>query len=153
MKIDIANRQLYHINMKNQTKKIEEKIYTAGEVGSMLESIDGTMKMMSENYAGLVKTQDEMKKTLVNMDNRLGRVEDRLSGVEGRLSGVEGRLSGVEGRLDGVEQRLEKVETKIDRLQDDMVEVKFELKKKVSTDDFEKLEKRVVKLEKLSYSR
>jgi archaellum component FlaC len=145
--------------MKNQTKKTEEKVYTMGEVGSLLESMDGTMKMMSENYVGLVKTQDKILAVQYDMKNQLERVEIRLSGVEGgligvegRLSGVEGRLSGVEGRLDGVEHRLEKVETKIDRLQDDMVEVKFELKKKVAVDDFEKLEKRVVKLEKLSYS-
>ena len=145
MKIDSLNRQLYYINMQNQTKKIEEKVYTLGEVGSLLESMDGTMKMMSENYTGLVKTQDEILAVQYDMKNQLERVEIRLGGVEGRLSGVE-------GRLDGVEQRLEKVETKIDRLQDDMVEVKFELKKKVAVDDFEKLEKRVVKLEKLSYS-
>ncbi|MEI8344419.1 MAG: hypothetical protein WCF93_05750 [Candidatus Moraniibacteriota bacterium] len=124
--------------MKNQTKKTKEKVYTMEEVGSLLESMDGTMKMMSENYVGLVKTQDKILAVQYDMKNQLERVEIRLSGVE--------------GRLDGVEQRLEKVETKIDRLQDDMVEVKFELKKKVSTDDFEKLEKRVVKLENLSYS-
>lgn len=48
--------------------------------------------------------------------------------------------------------RLGRVETKIDRLQDDMVEVKFDLKRKVDAEQFEKLEKRVVKLEKLSLS-
>lgn len=51
-----------------------------------------------------------------------------------------------------IDHRLERLETKVDRLQDDMVEVKFELKQKVSIDEFEKLEKRVVKLEKLSLS-
>lgn len=51
-----------------------------------------------------------------------------------------------------MENRLDVVETKIDRLQDDMVEVKFDLKQKISVDQFEKLEKRVVKLEKHSFS-
>jgi uncharacterized protein Yka (UPF0111/DUF47 family) len=46
--------------------------------------------------------------------------------------------------------RMGRLETKVDRLQDDMVEVKFELKRKVPQDEFEKLEKRVVKLEKLA---
>ncbi len=49
-------------------------------------------------------------------------------------------------------QRLGRVESKIDIIQDDMVEMKFELKRKVSEDEFEKLEKRVVKLEKHSFS-
>lgn len=52
----------------------------------------------------------------------------------------------------GMNDRLGRVETKIDRLQDDMVEVKFDLKRKVDAEQFEKLEKRVVKLEKLSLS-
>jgi hypothetical protein len=89
--------------MKNASKTTEEKTYTAGEVGSMIERFDDSLKILAENVVG--------------MNDRLGRVE-----------------------------------TKIDRLQDDMVEVKFELKRKVGEDELEKLEKRVVKLEKLSVS-
>jgi len=89
--------------MKNTSKQSEEKMYTTGEVGSMIERFDDSLKIVAEN--------------LVSVDNRLGRLE-----------------------------------TKMDILQDDMVEVKFELKRKVGEDEFEKLEKRVVKLEKLSLS-
>ena len=88
MKIDIANRQLYYINMKNQTKKTEEKVYTAGEVGSMLESIDNTVKIISENYLSVVDTQDKILKVQdkilevqYDMNDRLGRVEVRLDSV------------------------------------------------------------------------
>jgi chromosome segregation ATPase len=131
--------------MQKQTKKIKEKVYTVGEVGSLLESMDGTMKLMSENYSSLVKTQDKILAVQYDMQNQLERVEVRLGSVENRLENVENRLENVENRLDSVE-------TKIDRLQDDMVEVKFELKRKVDAEEFEKLEKRVVKLEQLSYS-
>lgn len=96
--------------MKNDINKIEEKIYTAGAVGSMLESIDSTMKILAENHSGVIS------------------------------------------RLDNIDNRFDLVETKIDRLQDDMVEVKFELKRKVDAEEFERLEKRVVKLENLSLS-
>ncbi|KKP97269.1 MAG: hypothetical protein UR99_C0016G0003 [Candidatus Moranbacteria bacterium GW2011_GWD2_36_12] len=89
--------------MKNTLKTIEEKVFTANEVGSMFEELNGSVKILAENYT--------------DMNDRLGRVE-----------------------------------TKIDRLQDDMVEVKFDLKRKVDAEQFEKLEKRVVKLEKHSYS-
>lgn len=87
--------------MKNSSQKIEEKTFTANEVGSMIERFDSSLKLLAEN--------------VVDMGDRLGRVE-----------------------------------TKIDRLQDDMVEVKFELRRKVDAEEFERLEKRVVKLEKLS---
>lgn len=117
--------------MKNQTKTIEEKIYTANEVGSMFEQLNDSVKILAEGHSTLVEGQNEIKNVLTSVDQRLGRVEIRL---------------------DGVEDRLGLVETKIDRLQDDMVEVKFELKRKVDAEQFEKLEKRVVKLEKHSYS-
>ncbi len=100
--------------MKNETKTIEEKAFTATEVGSMIERFD-----------------DKLNLVLETMDIK---------------------FDGVHGRLDRVESRLDTVETKIDRLQDDMVEVKFELKRKVSQDDLQKLEKRVVNLEKHSLS-
>ena len=72
----------------------------------------------------VVDTQDKILEVQCDMSDRLGRVEVRLDSIE----------------------------TKIDRLQDDMVEVKFELKRKVDAEEFEKLEKRVVKLEQLSFA-
>lgn len=117
--------------MKNILKTTKEKTYTASEFGSILERIDTNVQILAEGHSALVDGQDEIKKTLVGIDQRLGGVEIRLGGVEGRL---------------------ELVETKIDRLQDDIVEVKFDLKRKVDAEQFEKLEKRVVKLEKHSYS-
>lgn len=110
--------------MKNTSQKTEEKTFTTNEVGSMLERIDDSVKILAEGHSVLAEGQNEIKKTLVSIDERLGNVENRL----------------------------ELVETKIDRLQDDMVEVKFDLKRKVDAEQFEKLEKRVVKLEKLSLS-
>lgn len=117
--------------MKNALKTTEEKTFTANEVGSMFEQLNDSVKILAEGHSNLVEGQNEIKKVLTSVDQRLGRVEVRL---------------------DGVENRLELVETKIDRLQDDMVEVKFDLKRKVDAEQFEKLEKRVVKLEKLSLS-
>lgn len=122
--------------MKNESKKIEEKTYTTGEVGSMIERFDDSLKIVAENIIGV--------------NDRLGRVETRLESFDNRLGRVEIKLDAVEVRLDSVETKLELVETKIDRLQDDMVEVKFELKRKVDAEDVKNLEKRVVKLENLS---
>ncbi|EKE19771.1 MAG: hypothetical protein ACD_8C00109G0002 [uncultured bacterium] len=110
--------------MKNTSKKSEERAFTANEVGSMIERFDDSLKILAENYVG--------------MDQRMGRIENKLESVDNRLGNVENKL--------------ELVETKIDRLQDDMVEVKFDLKRKVDAEQFEKLEKRVVKLEKISVS-
>ena len=86
--------------------------------------------------------------------NEVGSMIERFdSSLKILAEGMDVKFEGVNNRLDIIDNRLDKVETKIDRLQDDMVEVKFELKRKVPQDDLEKLEKRVVKLEKLSCSR
>ncbi len=98
--------------MENTSKTTEEKTFTANEVGSMLERIDNSVKILAES--------------------------------------MDIKFESVNNRLNGIDNKLELVDTKIDRLQDDMVEVKFELKRKVAADEYEKLEKRVVKLEKLS---
>ncbi|HAR99975.1 MAG: hypothetical protein US57_C0011G0082 [Candidatus Moranbacteria bacterium GW2011_GWC2_37_73] len=117
--------------MKNTSQTKEEKVFTVNQIGSILERMDDSIKILAEAQSG---------------------TNVRLDGIDNRLEKVENRLEKVEVRLGGVEGRLELVETKIDRLQDDMVEVKFELKRKVDAEQFEKLEKRVVKLEKHSYS-
>ncbi|MEF3692400.1 MAG: hypothetical protein V3574_05090 [Candidatus Moraniibacteriota bacterium] len=45
-------------------------------------------------------------------------------------------------RLDGIDNRL-------DKMQEDISDIKYDLKQKVSYEEFEKMEKRVSKLEKL----
>lgn len=71
--------------------------------------------------------------------------------MEIKFDNVDKRFDGVDERLDKVENRLDSVEVKIDRLQDDMVEVKYDLKNKVDRAEFERLEKRVIKLEKVAF--
>ncbi|KKQ46033.1 MAG: KID repeat protein [Candidatus Moranbacteria bacterium GW2011_GWC2_37_8] len=95
------------------------------------------------------KTFEEKAFTATEVGSMIERFDDKLNLV---LETMDIKFENVNERFDRVENRLDVVETKIDRLQDDIIEVKFELKRKVPQDDFEKLEKRVVKLEKLSLS-
>lgn len=111
--------------MENTTKTTEEKTLGFGEVMSMLESMNEGIKVISEQHGGIVS----------------------------RLDGIDTRLDSVDTRLDGIDGRLNVMDSKIDRLQEDMVEVKFELRQKVSVDQFQRLERRVTKLERLSLTR
>jgi len=56
-------------------------------------------------------------------------------------------------RLDNLESDVKVVKADINIIKSDITEIKFELKRKVSYDEFEKLEKRVVRLEKLGFAR
>ena len=56
-------------------------------------------------------------------------------------------------RLDNLESDVKVVKADINIIKSYITEIKFELKRKVSYDEFEKLEKRVVRLEKLGFAR
>jgi len=51
-----------------------------------------------------------------------------------------------------IKQRMSSLESKVDRLQEDMTDVKYMLSEKVDRAEFKKLEKRMVKVEKLVFS-
>ena len=91
--------------MKKNVKKVNssEQTFKAGEVMSMLESMNDGIKIIAETQEDIVK--------------RLGGLEDSLEIIKS-----------------------------------DVTEIKFELKRKVSYDEFEKLEKRVIRLEKLGFA-
>ncbi|MDD5396505.1 MAG: hypothetical protein PHW24_00405 [Candidatus Moranbacteria bacterium] len=107
------------------------------------------MKNASQTTTEKTFTVNEIGAILEKMD---GKIETLAEVMEIKFENVNARFDGIDVRLDGIDNRLDLVETKIDRLQDDMVEVKFELKRKVDAEEFERLEKRVVKLENLSLS-
>ncbi|HEX8973932.1 MAG TPA: hypothetical protein VF817_00390 [Patescibacteria group bacterium] len=124
--------------MENTTKTTE-KTFTANEVGTMIEKFEKASKSVSENTDRKI---DQLGSVIERFDEKLTTLAESM----------DIKFEGVYSRLDRVEDRLDKVETKIDRLQDDVVDVKYELKRKIDVEQFKSLEKRVVKLEKLSLS-
>jgi hypothetical protein len=56
-------------------------------------------------------------------------------------------------RLDNHDSRFDNLESKVDRLQEDVTEIKHKLSEKVDREEFEKLEKRMIKLEKLVFAK
>ena len=111
-----------------KVKDKKEKMYKSGEVVSMLESINDGIQVISEQYGEMLKKFDK---------------------VDTRFDKIEARLDKIEARLDKIEARLDKIEFDVDAIKSELLKIKRELQKKISTEEFEKLEKRVFKLEKL----
>ena len=88
------------------------------------------------------------KKTTMGGDNKYntGEVATLLEGLTDSITLIAEQHGEIVKSLDGIN-------SKIDRLQEDMTDVKHELKSKVDRDEFEKLEKRVIKLERLAIAR
>lgn len=90
--------------MKKKVVKNSNAVFPAGEVMSMLESMNEGIQLLAEQHGGIV----------------------------GRLDGIDGRL---------------------DKLQDDVTDIKYTLTRKVDQSEFEKLEKRIVKIERTVFSK
>ena len=104
--------------MNKKNTKEEVKIYSAGEVMSMIESFSDGMQIIAEGQSELVK---------------------KIDNIEGKFDVLEGKFDVLEG--------------KFDVMQEDISEIKYKLNRKVDYEDFEKLEKKFVKLEKLVLSK
>jgi archaellum component FlaC len=81
----------------------------------------------------------------------LESMSDGIQLIAEAQSGTNDRLDSMENRLDGLEQRFDTLEQKVDRLQDDMTDVKQSLATKVDRTEFSKLEKRMVKVERVVF--
>jgi len=82
-----------------------------------------------------------------------GEVMSLLENMNDGIQIIAEQQSETNKKLTKIESRLGDVEENIELIKSDIVDIKFDLKKKVSYDEFEKLENRVVKLEKLSFAR
>lgn len=91
----------------------------------MLENMNDGIKIIAED-------QQEMKKDIKYIKNDVDVIKSDIDVMKGDINLLKGDVN---------------------VLKSDIAEIKFELKRKVSYDEFEKLEKRVVKLEKLGFAR
>ena len=94
-------RKIQNMKRKKPSYQEEEKVFTAGEVGSMLEQVNEGVTVIAEEL-GSLKTQ---------------------------------------------------VNSRLDNLQEDITDIKFGLVNKIERGEFEKLEKRVIKVERAVFSK
>jgi cell division septum initiation protein DivIVA len=64
----------------NQQNNENIKVYTAGEVGSLLESINDGIKVISEDQSSIRKDIDMMKSDISGIKEKLEVMDVKLSG-------------------------------------------------------------------------
>lgn len=82
---------------------------------------------------------------------RAGEVMSVLEHINEGIEVIGEQYKGVVIRLDGIDGRLDSIDNRLDVMQGDITEIKFKLSEKVDRDEFNKLEKRMVKLERLVF--
>lgn len=63
----------------NQQNKEAEKVYTAGEVGSLLESINDGIKVIAEDQSSVKKDVEKIKTDIEEIDRKLVVIDAKLS--------------------------------------------------------------------------
>ena len=86
-----------------------------------------------------VFSSGEVMSMLENMNEGIQLLAEQHGGIVSRLDGIDGRLDGIDGRLD--------------KLQDDVTDIKYTLTTKADRSEVEKLEKRIVKVERVVFSK
>lgn len=79
----------------------------------------------------------------------LEQMNDGIGVIAEAQEETNNRLGGLEGRFDGLEKKIDIIDARLIRVEDDVIDIKHKLSEKVDRDEFNKMEKRMVKLEKL----
>ncbi len=133
--------------MKKQKNKTEEKTFGFGEVMSMLESMNDGIQVLAEQHSGIIGRLDGMDARFDKMDARFDKMDARFDKLETKVDNLETKVDNLETKVDNLETKVDNLETKVDSLQIDVTDIKHKLSQKVDLEDFQKLEKRLIKLE------
>ena len=117
--------------MKN-SKEIE-KVFSSDHVMSLLENMSDGIQLISEQHGEVIQ--------------RLDKLDGRVDNLEIRFDRLEIKVDNLEVRFDNLETSFDNFEIKVDNLQEDVTEIKHKLAQKVDLEDFQKLEKRLMKVE------
>lgn len=145
---------IYSRSMKKQSNsKKSMKTGTKDRVEILLEEMKDQFSAFGEGLSLVSERQEVLIEKVDAMDKRLIRVEDEVAFIKERLIKIEERLTLVEKSNIGIDERLALVEESNARIEDEISDIKRKLSQKVDLDDLQKLEKRLVKLEKLVFAR
>lgn len=113
------------MSMKKKTRKNGEKSFSSNEVMSILENMDDGIKIIAEDQSSIKKNVKVMKSDIDNIKDNIVVMKSDIVIIKDDITVMKS----------------------------DVADIKFELKRKVNYDEFEKLEKRVIRLEKLSFAK
>jgi chromosome segregation ATPase len=125
--------------------KKTSKMYSEDQVVTILEDIKDQFGAFGEGLTIVSEGQERLEKRFDGLEKKVDRLEIRFDGLETRFDGLE-------TRFDGLEKKVGEIDARLISVQDDVMEIKHKLSEKVDLADFQKLEKRMVKLEKLVLS-
>ncbi|MFA6184155.1 MAG: hypothetical protein WC682_03555 [Parcubacteria group bacterium] len=93
-----------------------------------------------------------MKKNIKKNIEKIYKADEvliMLESIDDNVAVIAEQHLSINNRLDSIDNRLDNMQSDLDIVKSDVSDIKYDLRQKVSYDEFEKMEKRVLKLEKL----
>ena len=155
--------------MKKINKK--EKINSIDHLTVVLEDMNSKFDLVVENTSGLDKRiekvsgdlkefKEETKNNFKAVANAFSEMNDRMDGMQedmnnmqGTINNMQGDISNMQGTINNMQGDISNMQGAIDNVQGDVTEIKHKLSEKVDLKDFQNLEKRFLKLEKLVFAK
>ncbi len=131
--------------MKNEN----EKKYDIDQVGSMIEALTSTVQLAFDQNDITNRHLNNIEKDVSTLKSDVSELKTDVSELKTDVSTLKSEMVEVKGRLGNVEIKLENVEDKVDVLQEDVTDIKHKLSEKVDREEFNALEKRLIKLERM----
>jgi hypothetical protein len=113
-----------------------EKKRSDDQTAVILERVESQFKAFGEAQSLLIDNVDNFKKDVKNQFMAFGEAQDLLS-----------------NKVDRVETKVDVIDERLIRVEDNVIEIKHKLSEKVDLEDFQKLEARLIKLEKIVFEK
>jgi len=90
---------------------------------------------------------------LENMNDGISVIAEKQVELSDQVKEVKEKVDNLEVKVDNLEVKVDRIDARLARVEDDVVDIKHNLSEKVDREEFNKLEKRMVKLEKLVFAK
>ncbi len=114
-------------------------------IGAVTEEFRGQVSAVAEQFLGLNEKVDQI-------DQKVSSLDQKVSSLDEKVSSLDEKVSSLDEKVDCLQNTSKTHTEMIGRLMTDVEEIKIGMLEKVSRQDFNKLESRLVALETIVFT-
>ena len=135
-----------------------KKVFSESEVGVLIEHFDNTLQLVAEGQVGLERRMNSLDGKVDSLDNRMGNLENRMDSLDSKVDSLDSKFDSLDSKVDSLDSKVDSLGEEmrsnfktifeyLARIDDEVRDIKKELKNKADKKDLESLEKRIARVE------
>lgn len=136
---------------KDNFTVILEDIYSNNKL--VLESVSGLKDIVISNHKEFLEFKKETKDNFKAVAGAFTEMNDKMDNMQGDINNLQEDVKVIKGDISNLQEDVKVIKGDVSNIQGDVIEIKHKLSEKVDLKDFQTLEKRFVKLEKLVFAK